>query len=108
MAESLDAWTVEEIVSTLTQRPDTCILLSAHLIPDTGAVRIRREGRRWALHRYLLYRLTGEPPDLSVALLPGGCKASGCYNPYHRIPSRRRTMSPQAKRQWRKDHKEHR
>lgn len=84
-------WDVEEIVRVLTDSPDTCIVLHPTLYPPTGSIRIRRDGHRTHLIRYLHEQLHGSL-DPSIALLPGGCRTPGCHNPLHRIPSRRRTL----------------
>lgn len=107
MAGWLDAWIVEEMVSTLAEKPDACMILAPSLVPEHGPIRVRRGGVRWSLHRYLLYRVTGVEPDPSVALLSGGCTTIGCQNPFHRIESRRRSMSAERKRDYRREKRQH-
>lgn len=107
MAGWLESWIVEEMVSTLTVKPDACLILAPGLIPASGPIRVRRGGVRWSLHRYLLYRVTGKVPDPKVALLEGGCSSPGCQNPFHRIESRRRTMSAARKREYRERRSQH-
>lgn len=101
MAGWIASWIVEEMVKTLEEKPNACLLLNPTLVPLRGPVRVRRDGVRWSLHRYLLYRVTGEVPDPEIALLEGGCKTRGCQNPFHRIESRKRTMSANRKRDYR-------
>lgn len=92
MGVPVDSWLVENMVSTLTTAPDTCIILGAAHWPKTGQPRIRHDGHRVHLVRYLYETHTGQPLDPQIALLPGGCRTIGCQNPLHRIQSRRRTL----------------
>lgn len=83
---------VEAMVRTLTSSPDTCIVLgAAHMTTTDFQPRVRRDGKRVNLSRYLHERVIGAIPD-GLVLVPGGCKTPGCQNPYHRVPSRRRTL----------------
>lgn len=107
MAGWVDEWIVEAMVSTLTDQPDACLILAPGLLPASGPVRVRRGGVRWSLHRYLLYRVTGEVPDPKVALISGGCTSRQCQNPFHRIESRRRSMSVERKREYRREKRQH-
>lgn len=86
------------MVRTLTSAPDTCIVLGAAHVTTTGhQPRVRRGNQRVNLARYLHERVIGPVPE-GLVLVPGGCKTPGCQNPYHRVPSRRRTLPK------RKDH----
>lgn len=107
MAGWVDEWIVEEMVKTLEAKPDACLILAPALTPARGPIRVRRGGVRWSLHRYLLYRVTGEKPDPVIALLEGGCSSPGCQNPFHRIKSKRRSMSAERKRDYRRKKREH-
>jgi hypothetical protein len=70
------------MVSVLTINPDRCVVMALDM---TRNPRIVREGKRWALHRYLHYRLIGVEVPREVALLPGGCTTRDCLNPHHRV-----------------------
>ena len=79
----------EDIVRTLTDAPDTCILIGAAHMPKDGQPRVYDNNTRVSLPRYLHYRLTGEYPPADVWLHPGGCRTVKCQNPNHRIPGPR-------------------
>lgn len=78
----LSPYLVEQIVSTLTINPDRCVVMALDMNPNP---RIIREGRRWALHRYLYHRLLGGEVPRGVAFLPWGCGTANCLNPHHRV-----------------------
>lgn len=83
----LDAWTVEEMVRTLQRDPDLCLVLHEDMWPDTGMPRVQRDGKRWSLHRYLLFRVTAEEPKESLL---AACPTYRCLNPFHFERSMRR------------------
>lgn len=92
----LTRWVVEEMVTTLQRDRDTCIVLNKAMWPKTGMPRVTRDGKRIFLHRYLLFRTTGEQPK--EALL-AACLTEDCLNPFHYERSMRRgrrqsTMCP--------------
>lgn len=78
----LTPYLVEQIVSTLTQNPDRCVVMAPGMNPYP---RIVRDGRRWALHRYLYARFMGVDLPRTLALMPGGCPTRGCITPAHGI-----------------------
>lgn len=83
----LSPFLVEQIVSTLTVDPDRCVVMAPGMNPEP---RVVREGKRWSLHRYLYFRLTGIDLPRSEALLWNHCGTRGCMNPFHRKVTRRR------------------
>lgn len=83
----LDTWTVENMVRTLESDPDICLVLADSMRPKTGMPRVDRDGHRWFLHRYLLYRLT---EDRTTECLLAACPTYGCVNPFHFERSMRR------------------
>lgn len=84
----LDHWTVENMVRTLQEDPDLCLVLNPSMRPKTGMPRVHRDGRLVYLHRYLLARVsTGEP---TRDCLLAACPTPGCVNPFHFERSKRR------------------
>lgn len=84
----LSHWIVEDMVATLTRDPDICLVLNPEMVPKTGMPRVVRDGKRYLLHRYLLFRHSGREPR--EALL-AACPTPGCLNPYHFERSMRRS-----------------
>jgi hypothetical protein len=78
----LTPYLVEQIVSTLAQNADGCVVMAPDITPNP---RIVRDGKRWALHRYLYFRVLGVELPRTLALMPGGCTTRGCINPSHGI-----------------------
>lgn len=87
-------YVVEQIVSTLTDAPDKCVVLALDMSAEP---RITRDGVRWSLHRYLYARVTGVTLPKELCLLPGGCRTPRCLNPWHRVVSSVRGTGPRTR-----------
>lgn len=83
----LDHWTVENMVRTLREDRDICLVLNPSMRPTTGMPRVHREGGLIYLHRYLLLRVTEQPFRESLL---AACPTPGCVNPFHFERSMRR------------------
>lgn len=75
------------MVASLERDPNMCIVINPAMRPKTGMPRVARDGKRWSLHRYLLFRTSGEQPQ--EALL-AACPTPHCLNPFHFERSMRR------------------
>lgn len=77
------------MVTALKKDPDMCIILNPAMRPKTGMPRVTRDGKRWSLHRYLLFRATGETPHEALIAT---CPTEHCLNPFHMERSMRRGL----------------
>lgn len=82
----LTAWMVDEMVYTLIDKPDACLVVHG----VEGIPRIKRNGKTVRLHRYLYFAATGTELSRSVCLQAGRCGGAGCLNPFHFEITRRR------------------